>query len=287
MSKVNWFLYSDQAAWSGNSFSEGIKQLGQDFKFRNPMCWTDDDFRACDIAVIFGFRESQQACIRSNISRGIPTVIVDLGYIDRFDGLEDNPNQTLQVSIGDHLNIIPNSASNCLFDRFEKLNIRYPGKINAPDGYALFCGQWPGDTAHPFKDELSIREFINEIRVRIPDIEVKYRTHPRLISSKIDKKSIEEDFEGARCILTYNSNSGHDALREGMPIFCHTDAVYANLGSDLLKNKELEKRIKNPPFPTEDRWTDYFTRLAYGQWSFDELKTGDCQKFILNELGML
>lgn len=281
---MQWFLYSDECAWSCSSFAKGLDVIGDKYKFRNPMGWSDDDFRHCDISVIFGCQPPQQRCIASNKARYVPTVVIDLGYVDRFQECPDvdREHSFLQVSIGDSLNIIPQKA--CPTDRFDKLHLAYPGNKSVKDGYALFCGQLPGDAAHPFKDQFSITNLIQEIQQRIPDIKVKYRTHPKLISNKVDRIALEEDLAGARCVLTYNSNSGHDALREGIPVFCHESAPYSELGSALFKYEQLEDRISNPPFPTKTHWEYYFSRLAYGQWSFSELIRGDCQRFIKQTL---
>jgi hypothetical protein len=279
-----WFLYSDETVWSGSSFAKGIKKIGDEYRFRNTTGWSDDDFRKCDIAVVFGCRDAQQRCIRSNKIHNVPTIVIDLGYVDRFDDYPDveREHSYLQVNIGETLNIIPNKT--CPSDRYDKLNLSYPGNRNNKDGYALFCGQMPGDATHPFKDAFSITNVVQEIQRRIPNIEVKYRAHPKVIINKVDMIAIEEDFAGARCILTYNSNSGHDALRYGLPIFCHQSAPYADLASSLFTLNQLEDRIKNPPFPSKNQWEHYFKRLAYAQWSFDELKNGECQQYIKNVL---
>jgi len=277
---TTWGLFTTDGAYSARCFSKGLQNKGFDFTYNNPMGWNDSFFREVDVAVVFGWRKDQQACLKSFTSRNIPTVVVDLGYVNRFeDGVDNISKSYLQVGIGDRLNSIPPFYLPA--DRFDKLGLRYPDKFNDPDGYLLFCGQWVLDASHPFNDELSIKSFIDELQEKVGDVKIKYRQHPRMITNDVERRAIEEDFNEARAVITWSSNSGHDALREGIPVFASEDAAYYEIATDI---KFLNKKATNPPFPNEKKWRQYFSRLAYGQWSFEEIESGEAIDFLWNRI---
>jgi len=75
---------------------------------------------------------------------------------------------------------------------------------------------------------------------------------------------------GARLVVTWNSNVGHEALLAGVPVVAHGPAAYAELAGETL--------------PSVDARREYFHRVAYGQWTLDEMRSGACQRFIVDHL---
>jgi hypothetical protein len=65
-------------------------------------------------------------------------------------------------------------------------------------------------------------------------------------------------------------------LLAGVPVFCDPRAMYAQLA-----NLDLAA-LEEPFFPSaEERWA-YFARLAWAQWTLDELRTGAPLQFLLD-----
>lgn len=76
---------------------------------------------------------------------------------------------------------------------------------------------------------------------------------------------ISAHFGKAAAIVTHHGNTGVDALQQGIPIFCHDGPA------TLLANKDLT-RIAKPVYC--DGREEFFEKLAYWQWSFDEIMQG-------------
>jgi hypothetical protein len=133
----------------------------------------------------------------------------------------------------------------------------------------LLIGQMPGDAAHAGTDH---RQWLTDQLKRYDDI--VYRPHPRggidLHGVRMHTGALSDALRGARLVVTYNSNTGHEALLGGIPVVCDPCAAYAPLSGETLPSKE-------------DREA-YFHRVAYGQWTADEVRSGACLSFLVNHL---
>src|SRR5690606_20547109 len=135
----------------------------------------------------------------------------------------------------------------------------------------LICGQVPGDAAHGL-DADSYLNWLRAIVSQYPD--AVYRPHPRggidLPGVESHIGSLEEALAGARLVVTWNSNVGHDALLAGVPVVAQRPTAYAELLGETLPSVEARR--------------EYFHRVAYGQWTLAEMHSGLCQRFILENL---
>lgn len=102
-----------------------------------------------------------------------------------------------------------------------------------------------------------------------------YRPHPRggiAIPGLVgNSQSLADALAGARLVVTYSSNVGHDALLAGVPVVAHGPAAYSELSGEELPNVEARRA--------------YFNRVAYGQWSVEEMASGEAQRAWLDALG--
>ena len=266
---------------SSTTFIKGLDTLGISWLCVDPTEWNDHmwNMPPVDVAVIFGCRKDDIAIKESAKARGIPTVIVDLGYVNRFNEAYrttwDNE-KTLCVSFGDFPGWIPPFP--CSPDRRESLGIRYPRLRCNPKGEVLIIGQWPDDLTHPFRSNNAMNLWATKVADRIPHEKVHFRPHPR--STKQDMEFLEEAFDRAKCVVTWGSNTGNDALLYGLPVITEAGG-YKCITEDLVN---LEDFVLDWWFPDEDSWYDYFNRLAYGQWTFSEFERGEAQKFIVEVL---
>jgi len=225
-----------------------------------------------DVCVVFGVRKNS---VQESWSRGVvidkehkagkDVVILEKGYIHRHKyysaGLNGINGAALFSNYG-----VPS-------DRFEKLNTPLvPWSIN-DDGYVLLIGQVPWDASVQYLDHrLWLRDTVKVIR-EYTDRLIVFRPHPlalkaipSLEGTVLTNNSLEQDLQNAFVVVTHNSNVGVDAALAGVPVFCSDPGsmVYPYAAGGLWT-------IKTPSM--WDR-TDWANRIAYAQWSFEEMASG-------------
>lgn len=259
-------IYSGVHNATALALGEGFVLAGAEVSHRNVRYYAGEteDF---DVAVTFALREGR-AVLERYSAAGRPTLVADWGYLARVNHSGESASGHWQMSLGS-LNKIPTFA--CPPDRFDALGLDLVERGGDPDGYVLVCGQVPGDAAHGM-DAAALRAWLLEVAVEYSN--VVYRPHPRggidLPGMKTQRGSLAEALAGARLVVTYNSNVGHEALLAGVPVMAHESAAYADLTGETL--------------PSLDERRNYFDCLAYGQWTRDEMRSGMCQRFILDHL---
>jgi hypothetical protein len=92
-----------------------------------------------------------------------------------------------------------------------------------------------------------------------------------VIRDKESKRSLQQDLEGAHCLVTHGSNSAVEAIIMGYPVFVHPDSAAALVGLTDLK------RIEQPIYPDRQPWLN---SLAYCQYSEPELINGTLWKLM-------
>lgn len=231
---------------------------------RDPRGW-QGEIEECDLVFIKGARRME--LVRAYEAAGVPVFIFDWGYIKRVNTPQEHQKGHWQISHS-RLNRFPDFDVPA--DRLEKLAIEISRKSHADNKRALLIGQMPKDAAVAGTCHATwLRNKAAELQA--DGFDVFYREHPRggvkmprLPSADGD---LIEEMRASRVVVTYNSNTGHDALRAGVPVLCDPVAPYAELSGLTLPS--LPKR------------RDYFQRLAYGQWRLDE--TSEAVAFILGE----
>ena len=252
----------------GNIFSTclgiSLRAEGHRVLPRDPRHWRGE-IEECDLMIIKSARRIE--LIRAYEAAGVPVFIFDWGYIKRVNTPREHQQGHWQISHS-RLNQFPDF--DVPSDRLEKLAIEISRKSYANNKRALLIGQMPGDGAVKGTCHATwLRE--RQMELQADGFDVVYREHPRggvkmphLPSADGD---LLEEMRASRVVVTYSSNTGHDALRAGVPVLCDPIAPYAELAGMTLPS--LPKRRA------------YFQRLAYGQWRVDE--TGPAVQFILSE----
>ncbi len=138
------------------------------------------------------------------------------------------------------------------------------------DGYALLLGQVPSDQAvKPYTD---FRVWLNLTAYRLiaKGYEVKFRPHPgapNVVCAHGSRSvgSLQDAFAGAAFAVTFNSNSGVDAVVAGIPtVTLDVGAMaYAVSSHDLLH-----------PITTPDREA-WAYNMAFTQWLPEEIAAGE------------
>lgn len=224
------------------------------------------EIERADAVIVHGER-SGRAIRKSYEAANVPVFTVDFGYMRRVNGLDEASTGHFQVGRGG-LNMIPEFV--CPPDRFDALGLDVVAQGGDPNGYVLVCGQVPGDAAlgqDGVEHEKWLRSQLSQYDNAI------YRPHPRggidLAGIESNRQSLADALSGARLVVTYSSNVGHDALLAGVPVMAHGPAAYTELCGDL---------------PSVKARREYFSRVAYGQWTLAEIRRGDCMRFIEKHL---
>lgn len=226
-----------------------------------PRFWQGQKER-CDLQIVHGIRRPGMLD-----RKDIPVIVYEWGYLRRVNNPDELDTGHWQLGLGG-LNRVPSFP--CHPDRFDKLGLEVRERGGDPNGYVLLIGQVPCDSAHAHIDLKSwlmskAKMYGNAV----------YRPHPRGALALPDVPlceagSLEEALAGARLVVTYNSNTGHDALLAGVPVICAPCAAYAELSGEALPSKAAREA--------------YFHRVAYGQWTADEVRSGAFLPFLMNHL---
>lgn len=259
-------IYAGTRNRAAAALAEGFSLIGVEVAHRNGAFYRGEieDF---DFIVSIGMRAAAPA-VRAYTQHGIPAVVADWGYLKRVSEPGEAERGYYQVGIGG-LNAVP--PFDCPSDRFDALGLTVAPRGGDPKGYVLVCGQVPGDAAHGM-DANAYISWLRETIKQYPD--AVYRPHPRggvsLHGVTSQTASLEDALAGARLVVTWNSNVGHDALLAGVPVVAHGPAAYAELAGETLPSVEARR--------------EYFHRLAYGQWTLAEMRSALCQRFVIDHL---
>lgn len=86
-----------------------------------------------------------------------------------------------------------------------------------------------------------------------------------VVRDKETKRPLQDDLDGAHCVVTHGSMTAVEAVILGCPVFVHPDSAAALVGStDLTK-------IETPIYPERQPWLN---SLAYCQYNEKELVDG-------------
>lgn len=262
---MKWGILARNGFEGANAFRDGLLETGQQAVIQSVNDYTSGPIESHDVVVVFGLQWKGAWVLRDYQAAGIPVVVVDYGYCKRTNHIFDWKSGHWQVSLGG-LNNVP--VGDFPSDRWDALGIEIKERGGNPDGYTLICTQTTGDASHGC-DEQGIQQWVNEQFQKWP--KPILRPHPLQEHLTYDKPtlpgSLKNALEDARRVVVMNSNTGHEALIAGVPVTSTMPAAYSELTGEL---PSMETRLR------------YFHRLAYGQWTWDEMRQGLPQKFLMD-----
>jgi hypothetical protein len=88
---------------------------------------------------------------------------------------------------------------------------------------------------------------------------------PIVLRDKESKKPLQDDLDGAHCLVTHGSNAAVESVIMGCPVFVHPDSAASLVGQTYLS------LIEKPVYPDRQPWLN---SLAYSQWNEAELVNG-------------
>lgn len=253
---------------------EGIRAAGDRADLVDPLAAEPE----ADLTVTWGLNAGRMGLMQRQHERGGRHLVMERGYVgDRerwtslgFDGLNGRA-------------LFPAVA-----DGGARWRKHFDGLLKPwqrPGAYALLLGQIPTDTAVRHMDFAVWADGVaNDLAGR--GWAVRYRPHPAVRQSgdswhptvaALSKGSLDEDLAGASFALSYNSNSGVDALLGGVPGIVMDEGAMAWKAShhaidDLNCATEMSR----------EAWARW---LAWTQWRMDEIASGAAWETVRTCLG--
>lgn len=268
-------LYSTTQSAEVAAFADGLRALGIPFRWRSHSDYRQGETEPFSAVVISGMRAQGRTIHDDYQGIGVPVIVIDYGYLDRVRGVATWATGHWQVGVGG-LNSLP--PFDVPSDRLAKLT---PPPAAARGGAVLVCGQHVGDPSHGL-DAAGIERWALDTLASLRSYTARpiiWRAHPdspSIAPAGFDGVSTapwSEALDGVHAVVTIGSNIGHEAILAGVPVFCSPSAPYAEIAhTDLAM-------IENPIVTGHQR--SYFARLAYAQWTLDELRSGEGVRFVL------
>lgn len=257
--------------------AEGFTALGAAVSWLTPKGQPGDEatYPDADYVVTFGQRLHSGRIASEYRRRGTAVLTIDLPPI-RVNGMAE----THRALWLDRVNWMPKGR--CEHDRINELGVTFRPLNYGRD--VLLCGQTESDAAHGM-GPVELREWANAQAETVGEWHrVVWRPHPQghFHLDGWPARTVGECIEtvlqlGWHAVVTYNSTVGLTALLYGVPVFCDPSSFYSELCSTSLA------RITEPRWPSIADRLEFFSRLAYTQWTFDELAGGEPLEFITNQ----
>lgn len=303
--------------------SEGLRALGYSVAHGIPSVWrpADGPFDV-DLLITTGMRKPHAEARRLYVERGIPWLSFDMPHVrgvagdvrlyaeghhwlPEVDGLPSRRGR-LPVSVthrvvheaeavpapkGRKPTTAKGKASARAKAQAAKADAQAVADAENDAGYVLVIGQMPHDSSHGM-DVPGLVAWSEGVfaaaRKELPGVEVVWRRHPISASvvpkgndrnSDPHKETISDALAGARLVCVYSSTVGLEALIAGKPVVAWGPSCYRSLCAS-------PDEIATATHPGVEAVESLLERVAYTQWSLDELATGEPFRFILGQMGV-
>lgn len=238
-------------------FAEGLARHGIKAEFR-----TSGMYRRCDLAVFWAHKNVQ--VIHAQRSAGLDYLVMERGYFgDRF----------AMTSLG--YNGLNGHAqfhnANMPSDRWRRYGVELkPWKTDGD--IIVLMGQVPTDASLRNCDNYKSWVVNSAYQAqRLYGKRVYFRGHPHPAASNFRPDlptltgTLEEALSDAAAVITWNSNSGVDAVLAGVPLIaCDRGSMAYTMAAQKIGDPLVR--------PDRSQWVN---DLAYTQWTDGEISTGE------------
>lgn len=256
-------VYASPRSLEGVAFSDGLKVCGHRVIDRSASDYGAGQVERFDAVVITGLRGKGRTIRDDYAAVGVPVVVIDYGYLARVSGVATWNTGHWQIGLGG-LNKPPPFP--CPSDRFDALGITI--KARSRGGRPVVLGQHVGDPSHGFS-----RQQMQAWAQRLCDEHgASWRPHPD--SPGVEVRAERADgplgdvLASASVVYTLCSTAGLDALLAGVPAVAE------------MPERSCWGELSGEKLPTVARRAELCARLAYGQWTIDEMRSGEAAKFV-------
>ena len=245
----------------------GIVARGDNVELRSV-----DDYTVSHIAVVFGVGKkgvpvsyARGEIIRKQKEAGGQVLVLEKGYVRRdeyyaagWGGLNNRANFRNSM-------MPPN--------RWRELGMDIIPWKTAGDAI-LVCGQVPSDASVQNVDIIHwCASTVLALKKIAPEREVIFRPHPLAINrtptilhATMSTRPLAEDLRDAVYVVTYNSNTGVDAILNGVPVYA---ADEGSMVWDIASHN-----LPDATYPKANVLDQWAHDLAYTQWTTEEMKEG-------------
>lgn len=221
----------------------------------------------CDAVVISGTRGKGAAILADHEAAGIPVIVIDYGYIRRVSGVATWETGHWQVGIGG-LNRPP--AFPCPDDRMKALGVDISGPRTGQ--VTIVAGQHSGDPSHGLSDA----DMARWAQSKCDETGGYWRPHPDSphieVNAPCADGPLEEWLGKADVVHTLCSTIGLDALIAGVPAVAK------------MPDRACWGQLSGPVHPGKMAVESLCARLAYGQWTLQEMESGQAASFVLDNM---
>lgn len=236
-------------------------------------------YEPSQVAVIFGVYKSRVPIsfprgqiFQRQRDKNLDVVVLETGYINRGDG----ENHHYAAGFNGLNGRADFRNRDMPSDRAEKLGVEL--KQYRSGSKVVLCGQVPWDASVDHSDHPQWLEASIERLKAYTQREIVFRPHPLArghypnFAVPMSTVPFQEDLKDAHAVVTFNSNSGVEALIDGVPVFAgdHGSMCWE------LANKSLIQ-IDVPNRPSREQWLN---ELCYAQWTMNEMKSGECWRHL-------
>ena len=235
-------------------------------------------YEPSEVAVVFGVYKSRVPAsfprgqiIAQQRSKNKAVIVLETGYLNRGDG-ENHHYAAGWNGLNGRADFNNLDSPQ---DRADKLGVELKPYTTGED--ILLCGQVPWDASVEHSDHIAwLHETAKKLK-RITKRTVVFRPHPLALLPPIDgcgysTGPLEHELPFAHCVVTYNSNSGVDALIAGKPVYA------ADKGSMVWHSCMRDIHDVDDPWNPDRR--QWLNDLAYCQWNLEEMKSGEAWRHL-------
>jgi hypothetical protein len=261
-------VYAGDRNLEAGAFSAGLEACGHRPLRRSASDYGPGQTEPFGVVVITGMRGKGRV-IRDDYERiGVPVVVIDYGYLRRTSGVATWETGHWQVGVGG-LNRPP--SFECPDDRFDSLGIEVKarGKGKRP----LVLGQHVGDPSHG----LDAREMATWAQWLCDCHGARFRPHPDSPDLEVAAERavgpLEAVLAESSVVHTLCSTAGLDAILAGVPAVA------------TMPDRACWGVLSGVRLPSVARRRELCSRLAYGQWTLAEMRSGLAADFVMQNVG--
>lgn len=211
-------------------------------------------------AVGYGILRGTGDIFKHNEKHGVDFYEVDRGYINpkHFDGYYRISKNGMQAKYVDK--DLPS-------DRLDKLKIERDNWYD-PKGRVIVCP--PSDFIEHYY-EMASGAWLYAMESFLKSYNISYK-----IRDKSDTAPLKHDLQGAKCVMTFNSNVAIDASIKGIPVYVSRENVTHDWHSIPLE--QIATDAIRPP--TETQIEKLLRFISYNQFTLEEIRNGTAWRLL-------